>query len=337
VENYSTLSRDKTFRKRAYTTIFFVTFGIIALYGLVFSAENFFGGTQPGGVSGSSYATIETGTRAWSELLDINGYEVTRDRGRATLPNQNLNSEPYADLFGGLRLDRTTDTIVVLEGALPSDESAEVRQFVENGGRLITDNPYLLNEFLGSRIEIETQGSETLFTTSENVSGLQDISEISASQYGSLIMRPSQNSQPLLVESENVFNNESERNVQRNVGAAIFRLEQGDVIAIPNSPIVSNKLLAQDDNALFSLVIAGTPDSSVTFIEGVHGYNDATGFAGMPLNWRVAIVGLFVAFVIFATAKGRRFGVGEQTDRNLGPRRIYFAHAIAETLKKSKR
>ena len=337
MENYSTMSRDKTFRRRAYTTIFFVTFGIIALYGLVFSAENFFGGTNPGGVSGSSYATIETGTRAWSELLDVNGYTVTRDRGRATLPNQNLNSEPYLDMFGGLRLDRTTDTIVVLEGALPSDESQEVRQFVKQGGRLITDNPYLLDEMLGSRIEVQAQGSQVLYSANEDTPGMQDVSQIAASQYGSLGLRSSQNSLPLLVPQEKSFDSELETNKQKNVGAAIFRLEKGDVIAIPNSPIVSNKLLAQDDNAIFSLSIAGSPDSTVTFIEGVHGYNDTTGFAGMPLNWRVAIVGLFVAFVIFATAKGRRFGVGEQTDRNLGPRRIYFAHAIAQTLRKSKR
>ena len=337
MENYSTMSRDRTFRKRAYTTIFFVTFGIIALYGLVFSAENFFGGTTPGGVSGSSYATIETGTRAWSELLEVNGYAITRDRGRATLPPVNYQNERYLDSTEELCLDRTTDTIVVLEGALPSDESQELRDFIEQGGRLITDNPYLLEEILGTRLEVQIPGSITLYPSNEDISGLDDVSKVSGSSYGSLKFNSNKNQKPLLVaDSESTFNSSGgTRNTFAD--AAIFRVEQGDVIAIPNSPIVSNQLLAKNDNAIFSLAIAGTPDSTVTFVEGVHGYNDVNGFAGMPLNWRVAIIGLFVAFIIFATAKGRRFGVGEQMDRNLGPRRIYFAHAIANTLRKSKK
>ena len=332
MENYSTMSRDSTFRKRAYTTIIFVTFGIIVLYGLVFSAESFFGGTTPGGVSGSSFATIQTGTRAWSELLEKNGYIVTRDRGRATLPILNSQNEPYSSNIDPLRLDRTTDTIVVLEGALPKDESAQVQRFVEQGGRLITDNPYLLNELLGTRIEVQERGSESLFPSNEGVSGLEDISKVSASKFGSLKMRKGKDQKPLLVSK----NQQSDNRGVGISGAAIFRLDQGDLIAIPNSPIVSNQLLAKNDNALFSLLIAGTSNSTVTFIEGVHGYSEPNGFAGMPLNWKIAIVGLFVAFVIFATAKGRRFGVGEDPDRNLGPRRIYFAHAIAETLKRTK-
>ncbi len=325
MENYSTMSRDKAFRKRAYVTIFLITFGIIALYGLVFSAENFFGGTSPGGVSGSSYATIETGTRAWSELLEVNGYGVTRDRGRVTLPSISPNRQTYKNGQGDLRLNRTTDTLVVLDGALPFDEANEVREFINKGGRLITDNPYVLEDMLGSRLQVDYRGSKKLFPSDESVSGLEDISKITASQYGSLKMRANRD-QRILLESKGYV-----------AGAAIFRLGQGDVIAIPNSPIVSNELITQEDNALFSLRIAGNTQSSVTFIEGVHGYNEANGFAGMPLNWRIAIVGLFVAFVIFATSKGRRFGVGEQTDRNLGPRRIYFAHALAQALKRTKR
>ena len=308
--------------------------GIVGLYGILYSVENFFGGTQTQGESGSSYATISSGARAWSELLSSNDYDVVRDRGRVTLPPKPSTS--YKDLDAYLNLNRKTQTIGVLNGALPLDESNEVKSFVKSGGRLITDNPLLIEDMLDQTATIDVLGNESLFANSA-IDGLGDIDKLVGSGVGSVSFKDDNNSAALATENrfreENIFN---DIGTNRTASSAIFRIGNGDVIALPDTGLVSNELLTERDNALFSLKITGATGSGVTFIEGVHGYSDATGFAGMPLSWRIAIVGLFVAFVVFGSAQGRRFGVGEDPDRNLGPRRIYFAHAIAQALKKSK-
>ncbi len=337
MENYSTLSRDRTFRKRSLKTIVFALVAILSLYGIIFSAENYFAGSTPRGAQGSSYATISGGNRAWSELLIANNIGVTRDRGKATLPALDR-VQRYGTTLSSLRLDRTTQTIVVLGGALPSDEVKEVARFVNDGGRLITDNPHLLNEILENRVTVFVEGSRILFPNSENMSGLNGIEEIEGSGTGSLTYKSGNDVQSVLIDTQDVQTDLTQGTKELvKANAAIFRLGEGDVIALPDTGMVSNGGLPRKDNALFSLRIVGSLRSEVTFIEGVHGFQDARGFAGMPLSWRIAIVGLFVAFVIFGCSQGRRFGVGEEPNRDLGPRRIYFAHALAQALKKSKR
>lgn len=336
MENYSTLSRDRKFRKKSISITVLVILAIALLYGILFSVENFLGGTQPEGVSGSSYASIETGTRAWSDLLIASEYTVTRDRGRVSLPENEV-EQPYGIGNKSLNLNRVTNTVVVLDGALPEDEARLVKDFVSAGGRLITDNPYLLTDVLGNRVEVFIDGSTELFASNSNVAGLDGVNKITGSGIGSIEFKRNSDSASLVeFESPTSFDTNSPQTNKPGSSSAIFRLDNGDVIALADSGIVANQNLDLTDNALFSLRISGAVGSNVTFVEGVHGYNDTTGFAGMPLSWRIAIVGLFVAFVIFGTAKGRRFGVGEEPDRNLGPRRIYFAHAIATALKKSK-
>ncbi|HMS24589.1 MAG TPA: DUF4350 domain-containing protein [Acidimicrobiia bacterium] len=337
MENYSTLSRDRTFRKRSLKTIIFALISIVALYGIIFSAENYFAGSTPRGSQGSSYATISGGNRAWSELLAANSIKVTRDRGKATLPPLDR-VQSYGTDLSSLRLDRTTQTVVVLAGALPSNEAKDVARFVRNGGRLITDNPHLLEVLLKNRVTVFVEGSQNLFPSSENVSGLDGIEEVEGSGTGSLTYKSNNDVRSVLIDTQDSQTDIAQgTNELIHDNAAIFRLGNGDVIALPDTGMVSNGGLPRKDNALFSLRIVGSLRSEVTFIEGVHGFDDARGFAGMPLSWRVAIVGLFVAFVIFACAQGRRFGVGEEPNRDLGPRRIYFAHALAQALKKSKR
>jgi len=335
MENYSTLSRDRTFRKRGFTVVIFGLIAILGLYGILYSVENFLGGTQTQGESGSSYATISSGTRAWSELLSSNDYMVVRDRGRTSLPVEPI-SEPYGDFANKLDLNRETQTIVVLNGALPRDEANEVKTFIKSGGRLITDNPILIKDILDNRATIEIEGSTNLFANLE-IEGLEEIEELEGGGVGSVTFLQNDTSAPLTVQGQSLnIALTTDKTRRLSSSAAIFRVGNGDVIALPDIGLVSNELLTAKDNALFSLRIAGATGSGVTFIEGVHGYSNATGFAGMPLSWRIAIVGLFVAFVVFGSAQGRRFGVGEEPDRNLGPRRIYFAHAIAQALKKSK-
>lgn len=337
MENYSTLSRDRTFRKRSYSIVLFAIISILVLYGVVFSVDNFFGGTKTKGSPGSSYATIGAGTQAWSELLSVNGHKIIKDRGSVNLPDIGSTTSSDEDTSdSNPSLSRASTTAVVLGGALPTDEAKDVMDFVEQGGRLITDNPYLLDQFFGASIQVSNEGTEKLFASNDNVDGMDDIREAAGSGYGTIFYESSNENAGLLTGKENVADSETLKSgLTQSASAAILGYGSGDVIALVDIGPVSNSLLDKKDNALFSLQIAGASDSTVVFLEGVHGYKDTSGFAGMPLSWKIAIVGLFVAFVIFGCAQGRRFGVGEEPDRNLGPRRIYFAHAVAQAMKKS--
>ncbi len=334
MENYSTLSRDRTFRKRSYSLVIFAIVALLGLYGIIFMVQNHFAGTRPDGEQGSSYATIATGNRAWSELLSANSFSVTRDRGRATLPSLS-GVEKYGSIFSDLTLYRKTQTVVLLGGALPSSEVDDLREFIRSGGRLITDNPLVLDDTLGKKVSVSLEGARDLASNTD-MPGMEGVENVEGSGVGSVTYDEGNSAQPLLSSDENFPSDIENDNHNDFAHAAIFRLGSGDVIALIDSGVVTNNALPRKDNALFSLRIVGSENSEVTFIEGVHGFNDARGFAGMPLSWRIAIIGLFAAFVVFGCAQGRRFGVGEEPNRDLGPRRIYFAHAIAQALKKSK-
>lgn len=307
--------------------------GIVVLYGALFTVENYFAGTQPTGEGGSSYATVTYGQRAWSELLTQNDIAVTRDRGSVSIPAFSSDTQ-FTTPSSMITLSRITASIVILGGTLPAKEGRDVEAFVRNGGRLITDNPDLLYRILGNRVTISPEGATRLYVANDGVEGLNGISQVTGSGVGSVDFDHDQNSGALLTDNSTETFTGSKKLASAN--AAILTLGRGDVIALVDTGVVSNAGIARQDNALFALRIAGSPGSSVVFGEGIHGFNDANGFAGMPLSWRIAIIGLFLAFVIFACAQGRRFGVGEEPDRTLNPRRVYFAYAIAHALKKTK-
>lgn len=301
------------------------------LYGVIIGVENLFGPQTRSGAEGSSYSTTEAGIKAWSELLFANGYDVTQQRGAVDVPEF---SNPGFYMSGNpISLDRTSTTLIILAGALPTDELAEVRDFVRGGGRLITDNPNILEAIVGDSITPQVEGDVELKSSGIAVDGMDGIEALRGKGVGSLTFSGNEEAVPLVVSQNNVRIIRETRFVAT---AAAIRVGDGDVIALMDIGIVDNEGIGLEDNALFALRIAGSSDSEVIFAEGVHGYDEARGFAGLPQQWKFAIIGLFAAFVIYLTSIGRRFGVGEVPHRNLGPRRIFFAHALAQTLRKSK-
>lgn len=323
MENYSTLSRDKTFFKRSLKTFLAIVVSIGILYLILISVESKFGAKEPSGDSGSSFSTVSSGARAWSDLLSLNGYNVKRDVGRIDLPEINTAYDYYYE--DELNLYRNTSTVVILNGALPEDEAKEVKEFVEKGGRLITDNPNLLDHVLDKKHTIFLDGTRKLRAT--NVLGIEGVSTVEGSGIGSMVFNETYDAEYLLVPR----NNENS-----SASAALFRVGTGDVVALPDTGMVSNSLLGKSDNALFSLKIAGSPESTVVFGEGVHGYKEINGFQGLPRNAQAGLVGIFAALTVYVCSIGRRFGVGEEPHRDLGPRRINYAHAMSNILKKSR-
>ncbi len=327
MENYSTLTRDKSFQKKTFKYIASITCLVIIIYGAISIAENYFAGNTPSGKPRSSYATVKSGANAWSQLLEATGFAVVRDKGSVSLPELG-NIDKYSSKNDILDLTRETSTVIILESTLPDDEINEVIAFVENGGRLITDNPDILFAVFGDNIEIAYTSSTSLEINDQDINGTDGISEIEGSGVGSISTSNSINAQGFLVSGSDNSDFST---------AAIIQLDQGDVIALMDTGIVSNEGISRKDNALLSIRIAGQEGGDVTFVEGIHGFSTAKGFNGMPLAWKISIIGLIAAFIVFGSAKARRFGVGEEAPRDLGPKRILYAHALAEAMKKTKR
>lgn len=331
VENYSALSRDRSFQKKTWKIVLASIALIAIIYGVILSVEFFFGGAQQEGTSGSSYANIEAGVKAWSQLLDKNGFSVEQQRGKITMPDQFRDT--YYRESRELTLTRETTTLVVLGGALPVDELTTVKKFVRQGGRLITDNPNVLEALVGQSIVISSEGSRDLVSSGIDVQGMEGIEKLEGSGIGSFSFSGTEDSVPLVIaDGDDVIVSDTDFSAT----AGLLRVGLGDVVVMPDYGMVMNAGLSRRDNALFALRIAGSQGSDVIFAEGVHGYDSTRGFAGFPMQWKIAFVGLFATMTIFLCSQGRRFGVGEQPHRSLGPRRIFFAHALATALHRSK-
>ena len=332
MENYSTLTRDKSFQKRTFKYILFSTLLLVTIYGAIFIAENYFASNAPSGDNGSSFATIANGTNAWSQLLEKSGYEVVRDKGSVTFPVLD-NIDTYSSNSDLLDLKRETSIVVILGGSLPDTELKQVEKFVSSGGRLITDNPDILYSIFNDKIEISLDGSKSQEISDSKINGTEDINKLEGSGVGEIAFSNSLNAQALIQSSNTP--QRSDRFGNYSISAMI-QLGKGDVIALIDTGVVSNEGIVRADNALLSIKIAGQTGNKVTFAEGIHGFSSAKGFNAMPQSWKISILGLIAAFIIFGSSRARRFGVGEEPPRSLGPRRIQFAHVLAIAMKKSK-
>src|SRR5262249_53982599 len=107
--------------------------GVVALNLLARGIDRAVGGNEPGGVTGSSYATSGDGLAAYASLLRQFGHQLTTQRGDLTRTE-----------------DLTPDaTAIVIDPNLITDDDATVLlQFVTSGGRLVIGGarPLLLRD-----------------------------------------------------------------------------------------------------------------------------------------------------------------------------------------------
>jgi len=73
----------------------------------------------------------------------------------------------------------------------------------------------------------------------------------------------------------------------------------------------------------------------VTFVEGVHGFGEKRGLGAIPTEWKVALLLLAAAAVVFAWARARRFGVPDRPGRDLPPARAEYVRALAVSLERT--
>lgn len=259
-----------------------------------------------GGASGppsSAHATSPSGLAAYAALLEHYGHPVVAaDR---------------------VDVDPSYTAVVADPRSLDRDGADALRQFVEDGGRLVAGGPSAVGwlerivdhapewgRVPAGRVATDPRAAATRGTASVEAGGGR---WVDAGSGRVVAGRPS--SALLTVE----------------------RVGDGTVLALADVSVLHNDRLARADNAAFGLVLAGEDGRTVAFVEAVHGYGDDRGWSALPARWRWTLGGLAVAAAAFAWARGRRLGPPEEPERPLPPPRRAYVDALAGTLARTKR
>lgn len=118
---------------------------------------------------------------------------------------------------------------------------------------------------------------------------------------------------------------------------AVRRTGSGTVVFLADASPLQNRLLGSADDAAFGLALAGPRNRPVEFLESYHGYGTGTGLSALPLSWKVLLSGLGLAALVYAVARGRRFGPPEPEGRTLAPPRREYVDSLAAVVARSKR
>ncbi len=259
------------------------------------------GGSQPGGASGSSYATNGAGLSAYAQLLADYGHPVQRQRGN--LGSRALDPSDLLILSGSERPE-----------PLRPDELATITTFLDEGGRAVL-------------IEVRAQDVQAITGTAlDVVGGVRDYHEF-APQLGDL----------RTVRTDGRFAYSPHRAVTvlaSQTDRALLvstRASAGSVLLLAEATPLQNAAIGKADNAAFGLALPD-PDQPVVFAEGVHGYGQRSGLAALPDRWKAGLVLLGLAAILFAWSRARRLGPPDRPDRELPPARSQYVDAMADTL-----
>jgi len=118
---------------------------------------------------------------------------------------------------------------------------------------------------------------------------------------------------------------------------AVRRVGRGTVEFLADSSPLQNRLLGSADNAAFGLAFALPRGRPVAFLESYHGYGTGSGLSALPLAWKLLLAGLGLAGIVYAIARGRRFGPPEEEGRSLAPPRRQYVDSLAAVVGRSKR
>jgi hypothetical protein len=120
---------------------------------------------------------------------------------------------------------------------------------------------------------------------------------------------------------------------------AVRRVGRGTLEFLADSSPLQNWLLGTADNAAFGLAFALPRGRPVAFLESYHGYGtgSGTGLSALPLSWQLLLAGLGLAGIVYAVARGRRFGPPEEEGRSLPPPRREYVDSLAAVVGRSKR
>jgi hypothetical protein len=270
------------------------------------------GGGQGGGPPSSSFSHRPDGASAWAELLSRFGRDVDRLRG-------DLDASP---------LDPAATVVVLDAPSLSEGEGEALGDFVRRGGHLVAggvgvdewlaavvDEPPLLGDE-GVRIAVPVGDPPA-----PEVDGVRTVR---AGRSGS--WEAAGQLRPILVGED---------------GGPVIALAgnsgSGRVVALADPSPLQNGFLAAEDNAALALGLVGSPERTVLFAEGAHGYGDSEGLSALPRRWRLALAGLGLAAAIWLYGRSRRLGPPEDEARALPPPRWAYVDAVTGTLARTRR
>lgn len=257
---------------------------------------------KPSGPGNSSFATQPAGFAAWADLLRRNGHRVDRRR----------------DALDEGRLDPAS-TLVVLDPERVEDEDiVAMGRFVRGGGRLVAGG--------------------------ERTSWLHDVVDEAPAwrSGGPRVARsaPGADLEPRVeaVRSSGAFWADTGRaELRLGTRDAPLLLEQpegrGRALLLADTTPLQNRGLAQADNAALALALAGTEDRRVVFAESLQGFGSKSGIEAIPTRWRVALIGLGLAALLFLLARARRLGPAEPEPPEPTPARREHVEALGAALR----
>jgi hypothetical protein len=275
---------------------------LLAVNAVAWILDRAVGGNAPEGRPGSSYSTTSEGVAAYAQLLSDYGHPVRRVRG--ALADADL--DPAA-------------TLIVTSGRgdafLEPEDLDAVARFLGAGGRVVLVGLRAVDVAAITGVEVDIADGASPFTRfGSELEGLVEVRTDGTSSYvddGTLL--------PLAWEGRRVL-----------LGSAM--LDSGQAWILADGSPIENARIAQADNAAFAITLAGAAEAPVAFAEGVHGYGEQRGIAALPTEWKVALIALAAAGVLFAWSRARRLGPPDRPARDLPPARSVYVDAMARTL-----
>jgi hypothetical protein len=289
--------------RRVWIAIGVVVGAIVLLNLLAQGLDRAVGGSDPTGVPGSSYATADGGLAAYTSLLARYDHPIERTRG--PLATQAL--DPRSTIF------------VVQPTELTRDDTDALLEFVSEGGRLVVGGtePFYMRDL---RDHPPTWSSDNTTYWSNADPALGPARNILTAGGGSF-------SDP---GSGRVVVGQPENSL-----VTVDRVGRGEIYFLADSSVLSNGYLGEADNASFALALAGAPGRPVAFAEGVHGYGRERGWRAIPHQWKIALLFLAIAAIVYVWSRARRFGAPDRNARTLPPPRSDYVRALATTLERT--
>jgi hypothetical protein len=271
------------------------------------------------GPAGSSFGTVGLGVAALADLADRFDYPYVR---RVTPLDQ-------ADTFDRYPLSRES-VLVVLETSLSEGAAADVEAFLAGGGQLVTSidsTTHWTSGFTGidkTFVRQPTDGNLADATVSMNTNPALASLKVKGSTSFDLSRAPGLNAVPLATRNDAVI-------------AVSIPVGEGQLIALADSSMLTNDLLAEADNAAFALELLGNGSRPIVFAEEPHGFGASLTPTGLPSNVRWFLFGLLAATLLLMITKTKRNGPPELAHRELAPARSGYLLSLGATIDRANR
>ncbi len=296
--------RSSSAVRRRWIAVAIVVGGLVVVDLLAQGLDRAVGGDQPGGATGSSYATAGGGLAAYSSLLSHYHYGVEHQRGSIA------QQQPATDA-----------TMFVLEPSdLTVDDAASLLQFVTAGGRLVVggESPFYLRNLRDTAPQWQPAGATSWTEVDPALGSVRDVEGAGVGSWSS---------------------SGSGRALVGRDGFALLTRDQvgrGEIFFLADVSPLENANLATADNAAFGLALAGgDARRPVVFAGGLHGYGASRGLAAIPDRWKVALILVAVAALAFVWSRARRFGPPDRGGRDLPPARAQYVQALSVSLERT--